>query len=74
MSNSSVTPRIIASQAPLSTGFLRQGYRSGLLIPSPGHLTDPEFEPKPPALAGGFYTTEAIPPMILYHFTWEAHG
>ena len=31
----------IVHQAPLSMGFSRQEYRSGLPFPSPGHLPDP---------------------------------
>ena len=44
----------VACQAPLSLGFPRQEYWSGLPSPSPGDLTDPETEPASPALAGGF--------------------
>ena len=36
--------------APLSMGFSRQEYWSGLLFPSPGDLPDPETEPGSPAL------------------------
>ena len=45
-------------QAPLSVGFSRQGYRSGLLYPSPADLPDPGIEPAAPALAAGFLITE----------------
>ena len=41
MSNSFVTPWTIAHQAPLSMGFPRQEYWSGLLFPSSGDLPDP---------------------------------
>ena len=51
-------PRHGAHQAPLSMGFRRQGYWSGLAFPSPGELPDPGIEPESPALAGGFFTTE----------------
>ena len=37
-------------QAPLSMGFPRQEYWSGLLGPSPGDLPDPGIEPRSPAL------------------------
>ena len=37
-------------QAPLSTGFSRQEYWSGLPFPSPGELPDPGIEPGSPAL------------------------
>ena len=45
-------------QAPLSIGFPRQEYLSGLSIPSPEVLPDQGIEPMSPALAGGFLTTE----------------
>ena len=50
----------IACQAPLSMGFPRQEYCSGLPFPSPGDLPDPGFEPASPALAGRFLTTEPL--------------
>ena len=43
-------PWIVAYQAPLSMGFSRQEYWSGLPFPSPGNLPDPGIEPKSPAL------------------------
>ena len=48
-------PWTVASQAPLSMGFSRQEYRSGLPFPSPGDLQDPGIQPASPALAGGFF-------------------
>ena len=57
-----------ACQAPLSTGFSRQGYWSGLPLPSLGDLPNPGVEPAPltsPALASGSFTTSA---------TWEARS
>ena len=48
----------VACQAPLSMGFYRQEYWSGLLFPSPGYLPDPGTEPMSPALTGAFFTTE----------------
>ena len=51
----------IAHQAPLSMGFPRQEYWSGLPFPSPGDLPTTGIEPMPPespVLAGGFFTTE----------------
>ena len=61
-----VTLWTVALQAPLSIGFSRQEYWSGLPCPSPGDLPDPGIEPvslTSPALAGGFFTTRT---------TWEA--
>ena len=60
----------VARQAPLSMGFHRQEYRSGLPFPSPRDLPDPEMEPASlasPELAGGFLTTE--PPGKPYEHT-----
>ena len=48
----------VAHEAPLSMGFLRQEYWSGLPFPTPGDLPDPGIEPMSPALAGGFFTTD----------------
>ena len=49
----------IAPQAPLSKGFSRHKYWSGLPYPSPGDLLNPGIETvslKSPALAGDFFT------------------
>ena len=56
----------VALQAPLSMGFPRQEYWSGLPCPPPGDLPDSGIEPTvlmSPALADGFFITGA---------TWEA--
>ena len=50
-------PWTIAHQAPLSMGFPRQEYWSGLPFPPPGDLPDSGTEPvspASPALTGGF--------------------
>ena len=39
-----VTARTVARQAPLSMGFSRQGYWSGLPFPPPGDLPNPRIE------------------------------
>ena len=54
------TPWTVALQVPLSMGFSRQEYWSGLPCPSPGDLPYPGTEPAsliPPSLAGGFFST-----------------
>ena len=51
-------PLDYSHQAPLSMGFPRQEYWSGLPFPSPGDLPDPGIEPWSPAFAVGFFTTE----------------
>ena len=53
-----VTSWTVACQAPLSMGFFRQEYWSGLLFPTPGDLLNPGIKPMSPALAGRFSTTE----------------
>ena len=48
-----------ACQGPLSTGFFRQEYWSGLPCPPPGDLPNPGIQPMSltsPALAGRFFT------------------
>ena len=45
-----VTPWPVACQAPLSMGFSRQEYWSGLPFPCPGDLLNPGVEPGSPAL------------------------
>ena len=44
------TPWTVAYQAPLSMGFSRQEYWSGLPFPSPGDLPSPGIEPGSPTL------------------------
>ena len=61
-----VGPWTVAGQAPLSIGFLRQEYWSGLPFPSPGKSLYPGIKPVStvsPALAGGFLTPST---------TWQA--
>ena len=56
-------PWTVAGQVPLSAGFSRQEYWSGLPVPPPGDLPHPGIEPRSlvsPTLAGGFFTT--LPP------------
>ena len=58
----------IACQAPLSMGFFRQEYWSGLPCPPPGDIPDPCIKPTfliSSASAGGFFTIST---------TWEAQG
>ena len=51
-----MTPWTVACQAPLSMGFPRQEYWSGLPFPSSGDLPDPGIEATSPVLVGGFFT------------------
>ena len=48
----------VTCQAPLSMEFSRQEYWSGLPFPSPGDLSDPESEPRPPALQADSVASE----------------
>ena len=54
-SDSFETPWAVAHQVPLSMGFFRQEYWSGLPFPFPGGLPDSGIEPASPASAGGFF-------------------
>ena len=57
-----MTPWTVACQAPLSMGFSKQEYWSGLPCPPPGDLPNPGTEPESlmsPVLAGEFFTTSA---------------
>jgi len=55
-----VTQWIVACQAPLSLGFSRQKYWSGLPFPSPGNLPDSGIKPGPPALQDSFNWTHGL--------------
>ena len=48
----------VAQQAPLSMGFSRQEYWSGLPFPSPGDLPNPGIEPRSPTLQADALTSE----------------
>ena len=61
----SLRPCGLACQAPLSKGFSRQEYWSGLLCPFPGDLLNPGVEPaslRSSAYAGRLITTLPFPP------------
>ena len=47
-----------AHQAPLSMGFFRQEYWSGLPFPPPGDIPDPGIEPRSPAPQADSLLTE----------------
>ena len=51
-------PMMVARQAPLSMGFSRQEYWSGLPWPFPGNLPDPGIEPGSPTLQGNSLPSE----------------
>ena len=63
-----VTLWTVTHQAPLSVGFSRQEYWSGLPCPPPGDLPNPGIEPvslMSPALTSGLFTIG---------FTWESEA
>ena len=54
-------------QTPLTVGFSRQEYWSGLPLPSPGYLPEPRDRTLVACIAGGFFTiwaTKEVPFMI----------
>ena len=53
-----MTPWAVAHQAPLSIGFPRQEYWSGLPFPFPGNLLNPGIESRSPALQVDSLLTE----------------
>ena len=61
-----VTPETVAYQAPLSMGFSRQEYWSGLPFPSPGDLPEPGIKPESLALQQTLYP--------LSHLTYHKYG
>ena len=64
------TLRTVVFWAPLSMGFSRQEYWSGLPCPSPGDLPNPGIKPVSftcSALAGGFFTISTTNKDLLYY-------
>ena len=68
MSNSG-TPWTIAHQAPLSMGFSRQEYWSGLPCPPPGDLPNPRIKPRSPAMQADSLLSE--PPGKPWRTVWR---
>ena len=60
------TPQSVACQAPLSMGFPRQEYWSGLPFSSPGDLPDPGIKPESPALQADSSLSYKGSPCSLY--------
>ena len=65
----SLTPWTVAHQVPLSMGFSRQEYWSGLPFPSPGDLPDPGIKPGSPALQARSLLSEPLGKLPECH--WE---
>ena len=51
------TPWTVACKVPLSMGFSRKEYWSGLPFPSPEDLLDPVIKPSSPTLQAELFTT-----------------
>ena len=70
-----VTPWTVAHQAPLSMGFSRQEYWSGLPFPSPGDLPNPGIKPGSPALQADSLPSEPPwKPLFLVRIMFMAMG
>ena len=54
------TPRTVARQTPLSMGFSRQEYWSGLPCPPTRELPNPGIEPRSPVLQADSLPTEPM--------------
>ena len=65
------TPWTVAYTAPLSMGFSRQEYWSGLPFPSPGDLPNPGIEPRSPTLQADALSSEppGKPVWSIWHLT-----
>ena len=63
------TPWTVARQAPLSMGFLRQEYQSGLPFPSPRDPPNPRTERLSPALQADSLRTESSGKPLLWSFS-----
>ena len=62
--SNSVTPWSIAHQAPLSVGFPRQEYWSGLPFHSPGDLSNSWIQPRSPTLQILYCLSHQVSPKI----------
>ena len=61
------TPWTVAHQAPPSIGFSRQGYWSGLPLPSPGDLPDPGIKARSPTLQADSLPSEPTQKPVSYY-------
>ena len=75
------TPWTVAYQGPLSMGFSRQEYWSGLPFPSPGYLPNPGIEPRSSTLQADPLPSEppgkpeVVHKSLYHHFNqYRAHS
>ena len=61
----------VARQAPLSMGFSRQEYWSGLPFLPPRDLPNPRTKPTSPALVGGYFITKPLGKLRITY--WKIH-
>ena len=69
------TSWVVAGQAPLSMGFSRQEYWSGLVFSPPGDLPDPGIKPTSltsPALAGRFFSTSTTSEALCWFLPYSS--
>ena len=64
-------PWMVAHQAPLSMGFPRQEYWSGLLFPPPGDLPDPGIKGASLSCIAGRFFTDRAASGFQFFFTYE---
>ena len=72
-----MTTWTVVHQAPLSMGFCRQGYWSGLPCPPPADISDPGTKPvslESSTLAGVFFTTSATWHLTAVLLPGKPHG
>ena len=79
MSSSFAMPWTVAQQAPLSMGFSRQEYWSGLPLPTPGNISDPEIKTgAPPSMSPAFQVdslqlSHQGSPIVVINITYFVH-
>ena len=67
-------PWTVADQTPLSMGFPRQGYWSGLPFPSPGDLPNSEIKPASPAWQVGSLPLSHLARMHIHKHIITTHA
>ena len=67
-------PWTVAHQSPLSMGFSRQEYWSGLPFPSPGDLPNLMMEPRSPALQADSLLTEPPGNEVIHYMIISTFG